>query len=208
MSVDKINMTYYTGLCKVMHRLLDGLDNVLRAEAAPPGPEHVHSEGPPSQSGWFVGVSKHETDHWKQTHYFTQIRELRRRGCNIDISASIMANEHPIQLETFAIDAINVVSSIFSDTQMLDDYDKAGLIISTKTQGELIFELNSITTIRDDSKERKLQRLTQYLLRPYIARTPVSISITNNGTVNVKLWPHFEWIFKPIDTCFFRPDDD
>jgi hypothetical protein len=210
MSFDKITMTYYTGLCKVMQHLLDGLDSVLRAEATPPGPERVDSEGQPLQSGWFVGVTDHTYRNiWKVNRSFTMAHSLRLDGCRIIISAVIMQNESPVEMKREAISEIAMVTAAFTRDKFLSNYDQVGLAISTKTQSNLLFNLVSMNTPHQESlPERKLERLSLFLLLENMRRTPAQITIAHNGQAYVKLTAGLDCVFQPTDDCFFRPGDD
>ena len=204
---------------KRMLRLLSRLDSVLGAglidfdpdvDSPPDGPARTCARGADVSLGAvvFVGVTGESVDAWKRGYpqtYALNYQGKRRHNPSMDIilsDASMKSEGGSFSLSLGDISSVCIRTAAIRAGGLLITNDMVGLHIATSGRGDILLKLVAIRSTAGYSLTTGLQKLTDFLTRPNVPRTPNSISIDRNCNVEIWIDPGLTLVFQPITECY------
>jgi hypothetical protein len=200
-----------------MLRLLSRLDSVLAAgfidfdldgDSPPDGPARTCASGADVSLGAvvFVGITGDSVDAWKRGYprtYALNYQGKRRHNPSLDIilsDASMKSEGGSFTLSVGDISSV-CIRTAATGNQLINN-DMVGLHIATSGRGDILLKLVAIRSTVGYSLTAGLQKLTDFLTRPNVPRTPNSISIDRNCNVEIWIDPGLTLVFQPITECY------
>jgi hypothetical protein len=201
---------------KRMLRLLSRLDRVLVAglidvdldDSPPDGPARACASGGVVSLGAvvFVGVTGESVDAWRRGYpqtYALNYQGKRRHNPSLDIILSDASMKSEGGSFTLSVGDISSVCIRTASTggQLITN-GMVGLHIATSDHGDILLNLVAIRSTVGYSLTTGLQKLTDFLTRPNVPRTPNSIFIDRNCNIEIWIDPGLTLVFQPITECY------